>query len=79
MLQRFVRSIVSTAPRPCWMDDVPWLCSVSVTDGKSRPGKSDSSRSRNAGSMASVSVNVPCDRAGLLDDDLAVALERCAP
>ena len=28
--------------------------------GKSRPGNSDSSRRRNAGLMASVSVNVPC-------------------
>ncbi len=59
MLQRLVRSIVRTAPRPYLMDEVPWLCNVSVTAGKSRPGKSDSSRSRNAGLMASVSVNVP--------------------
>ena len=33
--------------------------SVSVTAGKSRPGKSDSMRCRNAGLIASVSVNVP--------------------
>ena len=38
MLQRFVRSMVRTDPRPYWMDDVPWLWSVSVTALKSRPG-----------------------------------------
>ena len=41
------------------MDDVPWLCSVSVTAGKSRPGKSDSRRRRNAGLIASVSTKLP--------------------
>ena len=59
MLQRFVRSIVSTAPRPYLIDDVPWLCRVSVTAGKSRPGKSDSRRRRNAGLIASVSTKRP--------------------
>ena len=60
MLQRLVRSIVSTAPRPCLIEDVPWLWSVSVTASKSRPGNRFSSRSRNCGLIASVSVNVPC-------------------
>src|SRR5439155_18882786 len=59
MLQRLVRSIVSTAPRPYLMDDVPWLCSPFVIAGKSRPGKSDSMRRRNAGLIDSVSTNVP--------------------
>src|SRR5450755_1348858 len=59
MLQRFVRSIVSTAPRPYLMDEVPWVCRLSVTAGKSRQGKSASSRRRNGGLIASVSVNVP--------------------
>ena len=59
MLQRLVRSIVSTAPRPYLIDDVPWLCSRSVIAGKSRPGKSDSMRRRNAGLIDSVSTKVP--------------------
>ena len=59
MLQRFVRSIVRTDPRPYWMDEVPWLWSVSVTALKSRPGNSCSMRVRKFASMASVSVNVP--------------------
>src|SRR3954466_8741336 len=59
MLQRFVRSIVRTEPRPYWMDDVPWLWSVSVTALKSRPGNSCSMRVRKLASMASVSVKVP--------------------
>src|SRR4051812_37850032 len=59
MLQRLVRSIVSTAPRPYLIDEVPWLCSVSVTAGKSRPGNSDSSRRRNGGLTASVSTKLP--------------------
>ena len=29
MLQRLVRSIVSTDPRPYWMELLPWLCSCS--------------------------------------------------
>ena len=39
MLQRLVRSIVRTEPRPHLIDDVPWLWSLSVTAGRSRPGK----------------------------------------
>ena len=60
MLQRLVRSMVSTAPRPCLIDEVPWLCRRSVTASKSRPGKSDSILCKNAGLIDSVSVNTPC-------------------
>ena len=75
MLQRLVRSIVSTAPRPYLIDEVPWLCSLSVTAGKSRPGNSDSMRRRNAGLIASVSTNVPWIGQVFSTIDLAVALE----
>ncbi len=75
MLQRLVRSIVSTAPRPCLIDDVPWLCSVvgdgvEVAAGKQvldPPQELRVDRQR-VGERA-------VERTGLLDDDLAVALE----
>ena len=38
MLQRLVRSIVSTAPRPYLIDDVPCSCRPSFGITKSRPG-----------------------------------------
>ena len=75
MLQRLVRSIVSTAPRPCLIDEVPWLCSVSVTARKSRPGKSDSMRVQERRVDRQRVGEGAVHRAGLLDDDLAVALE----
>src|ERR1051325_10521936 len=61
MLQRLVRSTVNTAPRPNLMFEVPCLCTCeSSAARKSRPKKSDSMRSRNAGSLAITSTNSPC-------------------
>ena len=61
MLQRFVRSTVSTDPRPCLMVLLPWLCSFSsLCAWMSRPGN-DSSRCLNiAGSIAITSSKCPC-------------------
>src|SRR5215212_2675307 len=61
MLQRLVKSTVKTAPRPNLMFEVPWRCtSLSSAARKSRPKKSDSIRSRNAGSVDITSSNCPC-------------------
>ena len=52
MLQRFVRSMVSTDPRPWVMVLVPWSCSFSSLCARmSRPGKTSSRCLKNAGSM----------------------------
>ena len=61
MLQRFVRSTVSTDPRPCWIVLLPWLCSFSSLCAlMSRPGN-DSSRCLNiAGSIDITSSKCPC-------------------
>src|SRR6266851_5570529 len=61
MLQRLVRSTVNTAPRPNLILEVPCLCTCESSAAlKSRPKKSDSIRSRNAGSVAITSTNSPC-------------------
>src|SRR3954452_2449608 len=61
MLQRLVRSIVSTDPRPCFTVDVPWLCSFSSLCARmSRPGKTSSKCLKNAVSMAMMSSKWPC-------------------
>ena len=52
MLQRFVRSMVSTLPRPWVMVLVPWSCSFSSLCARmSRPGKTSSRCLENAGSI----------------------------
>ena len=67
--------MVRTAPRPCLIEEVPWLCSRSVTASKSRPGKQRfeplEERRVDGQRVGERAVH----RAGLLDDDLAVALE----
>src|SRR5580692_400426 len=61
MLQRFVRSTVSTEPRPWRTVLDPWLCSVSsLCAGMSRPGKFPSIHSRNFESTAIRSSYLPC-------------------
>ena len=75
MLQRFVRSTVSTAPRPYLIDDVPWLCRLPVIGRVVAAGKEALDALRNAGSMASTSREGAVRRARLLDDDRAVALD----
>src|SRR6266511_1864974 len=60
MLQRLVRSIVRTAPRPYLIEEVPWLWSPSFGMTKSRPGYSVSSRLKNAGSVDITSSKRPC-------------------
>src|SRR5487761_2308162 len=60
MLQRFVRSMVSTEPRPCVMVEEPWLCSVSSLWARmSRPGNESSKCLKNAVSIAMTSSNFP--------------------
>src|SRR5262249_34254636 len=60
MLQRLVRSMVNTAPRPCWIVLDPWSCNFSSLCARmSRPGKA-SSRWRNiSGSMDMTSSKWP--------------------
>ena len=79
MLQRFVRSIVRTAPRPYLIDEVPWLCSV-AGDGREVAAREErleplQERRVDGQRIGEGAVH----RAGLLDDDLAVALEDVAP
>ena len=52
MLQRFVRSTVSTAPRPYLTVDDPWLWNGSGVMRKSRPGYNRSIRRKNPASIA---------------------------
>src|SRR5208283_3425824 len=60
MLQRFVRSMVSTDPRPCSTVLLPWLCSFSSLCARmSRPGKTSSRCLKNAGSVDMTSSNFP--------------------
>ena len=60
MLQRLVKSTVSTDPRPCVMVDVPWSCSFSSLWARwSRPGNTSSRCLENAGSMDITSSNWP--------------------
>src|SRR5215472_1838994 len=63
MLQRLVRSMVSTDPRPCVTVDVPWLCSLSLPAPcarMSRPGKLSSRCLKKAGSIDITSSKWPC-------------------
>ena len=76
MLQRFVRSTVSTDPRPCLIVLLPWLCSFSSLCARmSRPGKTSSRCLKNAGVDRHHVLEVAVDRAVLHHQDLAVALE----
>src|SRR5918997_5530492 len=60
MLQRFVRSIVRTEPRPNLMDEEPWLWSPSsLCAWMSRPGNIDSMCLRNFESIAMMSSKWP--------------------
>ena len=60
MLQRLVRSTVSTEPRPCWIVLLPWLCSFSSLCARmSRPGNTSSRCLKNAGSIAITSSKWP--------------------
>src|ERR1039457_5109988 len=60
MLQRLVRSTVSTEPRPYWTVLDPCLCrSSSLWAGMSRPGKFCSIQFRNFASMAIMSSYLP--------------------
>ncbi len=60
MLQRLVRSTVSTEPRPCVMVLEPCLCSLeSLCARMSRPGKTSSRCLKNAVSMAITSSKWP--------------------
>src|SRR6185436_19832300 len=60
MLQRFVRSTVSTAPRPYLTVLEPWLCSFSsLCASISRPGNIFSMWVRNFTSMAIISSKCP--------------------
>ena len=61
MLQRLVRSTVSTEPRPCLMVLLPWLCSFSsLCAAMSRPGNTCSRCLKNSVSMAMTSSKCPC-------------------
>src|ERR1700683_1019516 len=63
ILQRLVRSIVSTDPRPCVTVEVPWLCSLSLPLPcalMSRPGKLSSRCSKNFVSIDITSSKCPC-------------------
>ena len=76
MLQRFVRSMVRTDPRPCVTVLEPWLCrSLSLWARMSRPGKTFSRCSKNAGVDRHHVFEVAVDRAILHHQDLAVALD----
>ena len=60
MLQRLVRSTVSTEPRPCLIVLLPWLCSFSsLCAWMSRPGNTSSRCLKNAVSIAIVSSKCP--------------------
>src|SRR5262245_57064219 len=61
MLQRLVRSTVSTEPRPCLIVLLPWLCSLeSLWASMSRPGNESSRCLKHAGSIDIVSSKWPC-------------------
>src|SRR5215469_16210578 len=61
MLQRLVRSMVSTEPRPWVTVEVPWLCSFSSLWARmSRPGKLSSRCLKKAGSIDITSSKWPC-------------------
>ena len=79
MLQRLVRSMVSTAPRPYLIDDVPWLCSVSVTAAEVAAREEPLDALQERGVDRERVGERAVHRAGLLDEDLAVALDDVAP
>ncbi len=61
MLQRLVRSIVRTEPRPYLMVLLPWLCSFSSLWARmSLPGNTSSRCLKNAGSFDMTSSKWPC-------------------
>jgi hypothetical protein len=61
MLQRFVRSIVSTDPRPYLIVLLPWLWSFSsLCERMSLPGNDSSRCLKKAGSIAITSSKWPC-------------------
>src|ERR1700691_3405138 len=61
MLQRLVRSMVSTDLRPWVTVEVPWLCSFSSLCARmSRPGKLSSRCLKNAVSIDITSSKCPC-------------------
>src|SRR6185369_333523 len=60
MLQRLVRSTVSTEPRPYLMVELPWLRSLLLGASKSRPGNRPSMRAMKEGSTLMTSENSPC-------------------
>ena len=60
MLQRLVRSTVSTDPRPCLIVELPWLWSFSSLWARmSRPGNTSSRCLKNAVSIAMTSSKCP--------------------
>ena len=60
MLQRFVRSTVSTEPRPCWIVLLPWLWSFSSSWARmSRPGNTSSRCLKKSVSIAITSSKWP--------------------
>ena len=76
MLQRLVRSTVSTEPRPCLIVLLPWLWSFSSLCARmSRPGNTSSRCLKNVGVHGHHVFEVAVDRAVLHHQDLAVALE----
>src|SRR5688572_1155062 len=75
MLQRLVRSMVRTAPRPCWMDDVPWSCRPGATARKSRPGKEILDAVKKRGVDGQSVGEGAVHGAGLLDHNRAIALD----
>src|SRR3979411_340076 len=61
MLQRLVRSIVRTEPRPYFTVDDPWWCNFSSAWAAiSRPGKTSSRCCENSGSIDITSSKCPC-------------------
>ena len=80
MLQRLVRSIVSTEPRPYLIVDEPWLCSFSSLCARmSQPGNDVLEVLEERRVDRHHVFEVAVDRAILDHQDLAVALDDRAP
>ena len=80
MLQRLVRSTVSTEPRPYLMVLEPWLCSFSSLCARmSRAGEAVFKVLEEGGVDGHDVFEVAVDRAILHHQDLAVALDDGAP
>ena len=76
MLQRLVRSTVSTEPRPCLIVLLPWLCSFSSLCARmSRPGKHLFEVLEERRVHRHHVLEMAVHRAVLHHQDLAVALE----